>query len=80
MFLCSYNFNHTSKPDYKHNATMKVLSNTKDNPEITDMKLKPQTMDVKGRFNWKPNKVILAKKITVIKIYLNINICTPVHI
>lgn len=41
---------------------MKVVSNTKDTPEGIDMKLKPQTIDVKGHFNWKLHKVIPAKK------------------
>jgi len=50
MVQCSCNFNHTSKPDYKHNITMKVVSKTKDTVEAVDVKLKPQTIDVKGLF------------------------------
>lgn len=62
MVQCSYNFNHTSKPDYKHNTFMKIVGNTKDTLEGLDMKLKPQTINVKGHFKWKLHKVLTAKK------------------
>lgn len=59
LWFCAFKPSTTpANGDCKHNISKKILRNAKDTLEHTDMKFKPQTMDVKGLFNWKLHTII----------------------